>query len=388
MQHNILIGADICPTKSNLESFASGDIKSLIDEKLQKLLLEADFTIFNLEVPLVDSANPIIKNGPNLIAPTNTINGIKTMNPHFFTLANNHIMDQGIVGLHSTMRTLNEAGISYAGVGDTPEEAAKPFIFELGSKKIGIYCCAEHEFSIVTKHSPGANPFDPLESPDHIAKLKEQCDYVIVLYHGGKEHYRYPSPNLQKTFRKLAEKGADLVIAQHTHCVGCQEIWKGTTLVYGQGNFLFDMADNEYWNSSLLINVQFDDEAETPTISYIPLVKANHRANVAVGREAESIIDGFEKRSGEILNSEIVEKKYTEFAEASLQNYLGTLYGAKNKKFLIKALNKLSKSKYRKFILKRNYGLAESIAIQNMLECEAHRELAISCLKNSQHKPK
>ena len=49
--------------------------------------------------------------------------------------------------------------------------------------------------------SLGANPFDPLETPDHIAELKSRCDYVIVLYHGGKEYYRCPSPNLRKVFR-------------------------------------------------------------------------------------------------------------------------------------------------------------------------------------------
>ena len=64
--------------------------------------------------------------------------------------------------------------------------------------KIGIYACAENEFTIATDTTAGANPFDPFESLDHIQNLKRSCDYVIVLYHGGKEHYRYPSPYLQK----------------------------------------------------------------------------------------------------------------------------------------------------------------------------------------------
>ena len=79
-------------------------------------------------------------------------------------------------------------------------------------KKIGIYACVEHEFTVATEKESGANPIDLLETPDHIVELKKQCDYVIVLYHGGKEQYRYPSPNLQKTCRKLVEKGADLVV--------------------------------------------------------------------------------------------------------------------------------------------------------------------------------
>src|SRR5690606_29065463 len=118
--------------------------------------------------------------------------------------------------------------------------------------KIGFYVCAEHEFSIASVDSPGANPFDPLESLDHIADLKNECDYVVVLYHGGKEHYRYPSPYLQKVCRKMADKGANLVICQHSHCIGCFEVYKDSTLVYGQGNFIFNKHDNEYWKTSIL----------------------------------------------------------------------------------------------------------------------------------------
>lgn len=55
-----------------------------------------------------------------------------------------------------------------------------------------MYTCAEHEFTIATENTPGANPFDPLESLDHIQELKSKCDFVLVLYHGEKAHYRYP----------------------------------------------------------------------------------------------------------------------------------------------------------------------------------------------------
>lgn len=386
MAHKILIGADICPTESNIEALKSGDISAIIDENLRKLLSNADLTIFNLEVPLIDDPHPIKKNGPNLIAPSATINGIKAINPHFFTLANNHIMDQGVEGLKSTVKALDESGIAHAGTGDNPEEASKPFIFVLGTRKIGVYCCAEHEFSIVSENRAGANPFDPLESPDHVAELKKECDYVIVLYHGGKEEYRYPSPNLRKTFRKLADKGADLVIAQHTHCIGCEEKHNGSTLVYGQGNFLFDMVDDEYWNNSLLINLEFDDEEAK--ISYIPIIKENHSIKMAIGDEGSKILQGFENRSREISEPGIVEQKYSEFAKKNLPNYLASFLGKKNNRFITKVINRLSGRRYRKHLAKRNYGPQEATIIQNMVECEAHRELMLYGLKDTGKKEK
>lgn len=229
---NILIGADCVPTRSNIDLFATGDSQTLLGEELNNILQKADYRIFNLEVPLTDQVHPILKCGPNLIAPTKCVAGYKAMHVDLLTLANNHILDQDQQGLASTCSVLDAAEIAYTGVGKTPEEAAKPYIFECEGKRIGVYACAEHEFSIVTEYSAGANPVDLLETPDHIAALKEECDYVIVLYHGGKEHYRYPSPNLQKVCRKFVEKGADLVVCQHSHCIGCEEKIPGGVQLY------------------------------------------------------------------------------------------------------------------------------------------------------------
>ena len=99
------------------------------------------------------------------------------------TIANNHIKDQGI---DSTIEILSKTGISCVGVGNNLEEARKPAFFSVDGKRYGAYACAEHEFSIAAKNIPGTNPFDPLESFDYVAQMGEHCDYIIVLYHGGK----------------------------------------------------------------------------------------------------------------------------------------------------------------------------------------------------------
>ncbi|EYE87683.1 hypothetical protein Q428_12030 [Fervidicella metallireducens AeB] len=202
----LLIAGDLVPTKPNIALFNKGDSKSLLGEELYSLWDSADIRIFNLEVPLTEKEEPIPKCGPNLIAPTSTINGIKALNPSLLTLANNHILDQGELGFKSTQDILNKNNIPFIGIGNNLSEASKPYIIQQDGLKIGVYNCAEHEFTIATEETPGANPFEPLESLDQIHNLKEECDYVIVLYHGGKEHYRYPSPYLQKVCRKMAQK--------------------------------------------------------------------------------------------------------------------------------------------------------------------------------------
>ena len=372
---NILIGADLVPTKNNEELFVTGDAQVLLGDKLLNILQTADYRIFNLEVPLTDREQPISKCGPNLIAPTKCVAGYKAMSVDLLTLANNHILDQDQHGLESTCKVLDAAGIAYTGVGKTPEEAAKPYIFECDGKKIGVYACAEHEFSIVTEHSAGANPIDLLESPDHIASLKAECDFVIVLYHGGKEHYRYPSPNLQKICRKLVEKGADLVVCQHSHCIGCEEKYLDGTIVYGQGNFLFDDSESEFWQTSLL--VQIDDGFE---ISYIPLKKNGNGVRQADKAESEIILKEFRQRSGEIKDNVVLREKYAQFAESYLGSY-ELVFSGLGKNLLFRVINKLFGHRFAKRFVNRWYRKETLLAIQNYVDCEAHNELLSAGLK-------
>lgn len=368
----ILIGADLVPTNSNEMLFCNGDGVNLVGKELHNLLKEADCCIFNLEVPITDTRSPIAKCGPALIASTSTVSGYKALGADLLTLANNHIMDQGEQGLFSTIQTLQENGIAYVGAGENVQTAQKPFILERDGHRIGVYACAEHEFSIADTDMPGANPFDPLESLDHIAELKQQTDYVIVLYHGGKEHYRYPSPNLQKVCRKIVEKGADLVVCQHSHCIGCEEQWQGGRIIYGQGNFLFDHSESEFWQTSLLIELSVEDGV---MLTYHPLKKQGNTVRLAQGEEAEEILSAFYNRSTEIQEEGILERKFRAFSEEMFWSYLGTFHGNRTKKLWFRIINKLSAHRYARWYLNRQYDKQALLKIQNYVMCEAHREV-------------
>lgn len=368
----LIIGSDLVPTEVNINLFEQGNIEALLGTKLGKLWINTDFRTFNLETPLTDEISPINKQGPNLIAPTSTINGIKALDPSLVTLANNHILDHGEQGLYMTVNLLDKHEIPNIGAGANLNDAKKPHILNYNKKKIGFYTCAEHEFTIATDDSPGANPFDPLESLDHIQDLKSQCDYVIVLYHGGKEHYRYPSPELQRVCRKIVEKGADLVVCQHSHCIGSFEEYNNATIVYGQGNFIFNKHDNEYWNTSLLIKVTIGDGL---SVEYIPVVRNEIGIELANHEESEVILGDFHKRSEQILQEGFIKKQYIKFAEEELIKYIRRFAGFGKWK---------SRLDYRLFnhrLLKNHYTKQQLLALQNYIECEAHRELLLVGLK-------
>ncbi|MBP3962392.1 CapA family protein [Paenibacillus lignilyticus] len=368
----LLIASDLVPTHTNEELFNNGDIRELLGEDLFKIWMAADMRVFNLEVPLTDQETPIAKSGPNLVAKTSTINGIKKLDPTLVTLANNHILDQGVQGFLSTTSLLEQYNIPYVGAANNLFEAAKPYILLKDGVSVGIYACAENEFTIATATSAGANPFDPLESLDHIQELNQKCDFVIVLYHGGKEHYRYPSPNVQKVCRKLVQKGADLVICQHSHCVGAYENYLDSKIIYGHGNFIFDYMDSDYWQSSLLIKIHISERLE---VDYVPIVKQKHVIRAAQGSEADHILNGFYSRSKEISQEGFVERRYQEFAHTNTEAYLKAFSG------LGKWMSRIDRKLLNGRLLRKRYSKHHLLAMQNFIECEAHRELLLAGLK-------
>lgn len=362
--------------ESNRDLFASGDLEALLGADLCRLWISAEARVINLETPVCREQNPISKCGVNLFAPLDTIVGISGLKPTVLSLANNHILDQGGQGLSDTINILDEYGISHLGAGANLERARKPLTINLGGKSIGIYSCAEHEFTIAGLQTPGANPFDPLESLDEIALLKQQVDFVLVLHHGGKEFYQYPSPQLQKVCRKMVERGADLVVCQHSHCVGCMETYRNGMIVYGQGDFIFDwpIKNEIVRETSIALDIEIGDSL---TVEYIPFVKKSPGIRLAMGSPAEEILNGFHERSRAILQPGFLEQEYNNFAERYLKFYLATLNGRDN--LLAKIIRKLCWN----IMYKLWYPRQARLNILNMVECEAHRELLTTAIKNS-----
>ena len=365
----MIICGDTVPTESNFAEFINADRESLISDTLWEKMKDADFRFFNLEVPLTDKEEPIVKCGPNLIAPTECINGIKAMKPDLIGLANNHTLDQDEQGLFSTFDVLRDNGIPFIGAGRNVEEAAKPYIFEKNGLKIGIYNCAEHEFTIVEEDKPGANPFDVFDSPEHIRELKKQCDYVVVIYHGCKEHYRYPSPNVQRACRKMIERGADLVVGQHSHCVGCEEEYLGGRIVYGQGNFIFDKYSREEWKTGMILKVTFGEKMD---VEYIPLCRENKGSGVG----SREIIDGFMQRSEEIKNPGFIAENYEKYALGMIDEYLAMLTDTSGEAF--SDARNAERAKTEK--LREKYHVSVLAAMENLFRCEAHNELIEAAL--------
>lgn len=371
----ILIAGDTVATKTNENLFEKGDLKKLLGKELLNKWEEADVRIFNLETPITDELTPITKSGPNLAMPTVCAEGIKALNPTVVCVANNHILDQGEAGWNSTRNSLKKIGVSYVGGGENIEEASEPKKIQISGKSIGIYACTEHEFSFAGVNTPGANVYEATRCLAQVRQLKEEVDFVIVLYHGGKEHYPYPTPNQMRACRGLIEAGADIVVSQHSHCIGCKEEYKGKTIVYGQGNFIFDYSTQECWKTSLIVEINLKNISQE--IEYIPICKQGEVVREAQEKEKKEIISKFFERSHEINQEGVVEKKYSKHINSCAFDYLYHYAGWS------RIQRGIDKKIFNGAWIKRHWNKKKQVMLLGLLQCETHREVVETYLREN-----
>ncbi|WP_051437729.1 CapA family protein [Eubacterium xylanophilum] len=365
----IIIGGDFVPTKGNHVFFQNEDIEGLIGNKCWELFKNSDLRVINLETPLSDATSPIVKWGPNLHAPVDSIKTIKKIGINIVGIANNHIMDQGVDGLETTIKTLDAYGIQHVGAGNPYEESTRVIKKHVKGKTIAMYACCENEFS--TLNNMGANPFDIFETFDHLISIKESCDVLVVLFHGGIEQYRYPTPRMQKIAHKAIDSGADIFISQHSHCIGAYEDYKGKTIVYGQGNFIFDVEDNEFWNSGLLIKLIIKDKIG---VEYIPIVRNGSGIVIADEKECNSILEAYEKRSEDILLPGFVEKNLHNYSKKHIYNYLRLFGGSATGNIFYRGINKITNN----HLSKKTFGKKKVACILDYMRCESLNDFIVA----------
>lgn len=358
----ILILGDICPDNNFRQLF---DDKKVLSSTIVDDLKNADLVIANLECPATCSILTINKTGPSIKALPKDITYLKRVGVDVLALANNHVLDYGEVGLKETLSACKLNNVKVFGAGQNISEAKKPLVIDVNGCKVGLLGYAEEEFNLAGKDSAGANHFDPYESLDEVQIMKSKVDYLIVLYHGGVEYYRYPSPILQKKCRKIAEKGADLVLVQHSHCIGTAERFNGSTIVYGQGNSIFGYRKNDpSWNEGFVIELSL----EKKEVKYRLLNATLSGIRYATLHQEQQRIHQFEKESAKLTDVDFLNRSWIQFSDEIKPLHLPSLYG-NNKLFI--HLNRLLNNK----LIDLFYSKYQKMVTMELFRCEAHHEV-------------
>jgi poly-gamma-glutamate capsule biosynthesis protein CapA/YwtB (metallophosphatase superfamily) len=217
---------------------------ALTFESVKGHLLGADITVGNLEGVLLDSGGvPKRCQNPNLCfnfrMPTRYAKHLVDAGFDLLSVANNHSGDFGQSGRNSTVQTLKEAAIGFAGFLET----AETYVLEKDGIRYGFAAFAPNV---------GTTSFHDLpRAKELIADLRKNSDIVIVSMHIGGEG----GPNVSRVTRKTEifvgenrgnpyefarfaiDSGADMVFGHGPHVVRAIDVYKGKFIAYSLGNF-------------------------------------------------------------------------------------------------------------------------------------------------------
>lgn len=280
---DILIAGDFCPQQRVAEYFEKKDYSRVLGD-VKEIVENSSYSIVNFECPIVTgNEKPINKCGPNLSCSIQGIEAIKWAGFDCLTLANNHIRDYGHEGVINTINYCKEYNLDFVGAGKNAAEASAVLYKNIEDKRIAVINCCEREFSIATSTVSGSNPLNPIHQYYSIKEARKNADIVVVIVHGGYEHFQLPSNRMIETYRFFIDSGADAVINHHQHCYSGYEEYKGKLIFYGIGNFCFDNAEKRdaIWNFGYMVRLIFNKGikceilpykqcSETATIQMIP----------------------------------------------------------------------------------------------------------------------
>lgn len=362
----ILVAGDYAPQKRVAKLIDSGKYADVFGE-VQAYTAQADYSIVNLETPVVDSgyAKPIEKCGPNLKCKANAIDAIKFAGFDMVTLANNHFYDYGEEGVYDTIQTCIQRGIDFIGGGQNIEQASKTFYKEINGVRFAFINCCENEFSIAQHSLGGANPINPIKQFYAIKDACKYADNVILIIHGGPERYEYPTPRMKELYRFFIDSGAVAVINHHQHRYSGYEFYHGCPIVYGLGNFCFDIENKSKtrWNLGYMVMLKFD-ESQIGCDCY-PYLQCFEKPGV-------EFLDEFGKNEFEIdikaINKVILDDAklsfmYKEFSYSLANTYLVALEPY---------TNRLLQSAWFRRLLPSTLSKSRALNIFNYLTCESH----------------
>jgi hypothetical protein len=206
-------------------------------------LAKGDLTFVNLETPVTQRGTAekktyVFRARPQAV-PALTAAGVDAV-----TLANNHSMDYGRLGLEDTMDAASKGGLGYVGAGRNVAEAFTPWRATVRGIRVAVLAFDQvddlaSEWAAGPDRTGLAMAFDTGRALAAVREARATSDVVVVLPHWGVEGDRCPT-NVQKTFTsQLVQAGADVIVGAHTHVLqGAGRTGKGY-VAYGMGDFLW-----------------------------------------------------------------------------------------------------------------------------------------------------
>ena len=241
---SLLHGPEVLPVRHD---YIWGTALSILDTA------QPDFRLVNLETSITASAAWEKKTYTFRMHPSNTA-CLNAAGLDCCVLANNHVLDFGMEGMHDTIGSLDSAGIGHTGAGSDIAEAERPFVKVLpGGKRILVFSWGFRDSGCGFAHwaadikSPGINYLPDYSEASAklmcraIERYRRNGDLVVASLHWGRNRVQRIPPLHRAMARYLIDHAdVDVIHGHSAHHVLEVEVYKGKPVLYGCGDLIND----------------------------------------------------------------------------------------------------------------------------------------------------
>jgi poly-gamma-glutamate synthesis protein (capsule biosynthesis protein) len=245
----VVFGGDLVPHGQVLHSAARHGWSSLF-APVAPVLRAADLALVNFETPAAPS-RPESPNGVWFNVHEDFVRAVVDAGIDVAAIANNHSYDTGARGVEETVRTLRSVGLRVAGGALGNEDPLEPQRFTIAGGTLCVFAATRIVNFEMSFPGPGrarigmARPEPVAEQEALLANVqhyRSSCGAILVSLHSGFEYQNRPEPRDRVYFRRLADAGADVVIAHHSHTVQPVELYstggRHVPIFYSLGNMI------------------------------------------------------------------------------------------------------------------------------------------------------
>jgi poly-gamma-glutamate synthesis protein (capsule biosynthesis protein) len=261
---NLIFGGDVMLGRSYAAKMQNGvDLFA----NISSLVSQASFAAANLECTISNLGES--SNRYAFRAPTQSAKLLRRAGFRAMGLANNHALDFGSLALRDSAKRLLREGIQPVGIQTPARNAYDATFFELSDrKKIALLAISD-----IGLGSEIATASRRAELKSAIGNARSHSDLTVCFVHWGIENSKRVTDKQRELARWLIDRGVDLVVGSHPHCVQPLDFYHGRPIAYSLGNLVFDGAPTiAAWNRGALLEVGLNEDAEISSVSLIPVV--------------------------------------------------------------------------------------------------------------------
>lgn len=261
---------------------------------ISSTLSAADRTMVNLETAVTTRGTPEPKRF-HFRAPARAYDAVKAAGIDVVSIANNHTLDYGRVGLADTVDAAKAAGVPAVGAGANAAAAFAPWITEIRGTKIAFLGFNQvfelwSAWKATDTRAGIAMARDVPRAVAAVRAARKQADVVVVYVHWGSNGGVSCPPDEARAFaREIAGAGARIIVGAHAHLL-LGDGWIGDTFVqYGLGNFVW-RRDDAYSNDTGVLRVTLQGSAvEKAELVPALISRRTGQPELATGQDAARI---------------------------------------------------------------------------------------------------